>query len=114
MFDLLIKNTEIIDGTGAPAFRGSVAVKDGKIHMAEGNEDAVRVLDGAGLTLTPGFIDVHSHGDMVAGQDYVKYPRASRPRLPASAEAAASRFCRRVRRLWRRAPSCWERWNGSI
>ncbi len=77
MFDLLIKNTEIIDGTGARAFRGSVAVKDGKIHMAEGNEDAVRVLDGAGLTLTPGFIDVHSHGDMVAGHDYARLCKIS-------------------------------------
>ena len=31
MYDLIIKNVRIIDGTGAPWYRGSVAVKDGKI-----------------------------------------------------------------------------------
>ncbi|NCS87907.1 MAG: hypothetical protein CO127_00840 [Ignavibacteria bacterium CG_4_9_14_3_um_filter_36_18] len=64
-FDILIKNTGIIDGTGKPAFTGSIGVKEGKI-IALGNlneTDALSVIDGKGLYTAPGFIDIHSHTD---------------------------------------------------
>jgi len=65
MFDYLIKNVRIIDGTGAPWFRGDVALKDGKIVSMGSTvpSDARQVLDGEGRILAPGFIDIHSHSD---------------------------------------------------
>lgn len=65
MFDLVIKNGTVIDGTGKPGFRADVAIKDGKIaRVAENIEGGKEVIDAAGLTVTPGFIDAHSHSDM--------------------------------------------------
>ncbi|MBX3706122.1 MAG: amidohydrolase family protein [Pseudomonadales bacterium] len=62
--DLLIQNARIVDGTGAPARSGDVAVHDGRI-VAVGRFDgtAARTLDAAGRILTPGFIDIHTHFD---------------------------------------------------
>ena len=68
MYDILFKNISVIDGTGAPAYIGDVAVKDGKIVMHPTGE-AAEVVDGTGRTLCPGFIDVHSHGDMILGTE---------------------------------------------
>lgn len=62
--DYLIRNCYIIDGTGAPAVPGSVAVQDGRI-VATGNVDASAevVIDARGQVICPGFIDMHSHTD---------------------------------------------------
>ena len=67
MFDLLIKNGMIIDGTGAPRFKGDVAVKNGVIAKiaAEITEPAEKVIDAEGLIVSPGFIDTHTHTDKV-------------------------------------------------
>ncbi len=65
--DILIKNATIIDGTGAPRYQGDVGVADGKIVRATGT--AVRVIDAAGRIVCPGFIDPHSHGDMIVGSE---------------------------------------------
>jgi dihydroorotase/N-acyl-D-amino-acid deacylase len=64
-YDLLIVNGHIIDGSGSPWFEGSVAVKDGKIAAVGRlpNASARRVLDVRGLTVAPGFIDLHCHSD---------------------------------------------------
>ena len=65
MYDILIKNGMIIDGTGSPGMRSEVAVKDGKIvriaRKIQG--EAALVIDAAGKVITPGFIDSHSHSD---------------------------------------------------
>lgn len=64
MYDLLVKNGTIINGTGSPAFYGDVAVKDGKIvRIGKGLEGTKTVIDAIGLTVTPGFIDSHSHSE---------------------------------------------------
>lgn len=65
MFDVLIKNGLIADGTGAPAFKGDLAVKDGVIAAVAPHLDgeAKEVLDAEGLVVAPGFIDNHSHSD---------------------------------------------------
>ena len=64
MYDIIIKNAKIIDGTGNPYYRSDVAIKDGKIaRIGKGLEGAEQVIDATGLTLTPGFIDSHSHVD---------------------------------------------------
>ena len=64
MYDLLIKNADILDGTGAPAFKANVAVLNGKIaKITEEEPPAKTVIDAAGKTLSPGWIDSHSHSD---------------------------------------------------
>lgn len=64
MFDYIIRNAIIMDGSGEPGCEADVAVTNGKIAavgVVEG--DAGRVIDAAGLVLAPGFIDMHSHTD---------------------------------------------------
>ena len=65
MFDYLIQNGTLIDGTGAPAVQADLAMKDGKI-AAVGDlrgASAGAVLDAAGKYVAPGFIDIHRHAD---------------------------------------------------
>jgi N-acyl-D-amino-acid deacylase len=64
MFDLVIKNAKICDGSGEPSFVGSVAVTAGKIvAVGKVSGDARETIDAGGLALTPGFIDQHTHYD---------------------------------------------------
>lgn len=67
MLDYLIRNAVIADGTGMPTYRASVGLKDGKIACIGDviTEESRQIIDAAGLTLTPGFIDSHSHDDMI-------------------------------------------------
>ncbi len=63
--DLLIKDGQILDGSGNPWFLADIAVKDGRI-VAVGslkNAQARRTIDAAGKFVAPGFIDLHSHSD---------------------------------------------------
>ena len=74
MYDLLLIDGTVVDGTGAPAFAADVAVKDGRIvalqprqgsaaSAASGEGGAVRVLDVAGRSISPGWVDFHGHAD---------------------------------------------------
>ncbi len=64
MADLIIRNGTIVDGTGAPARRGDVAITDGVISaVGEVDDHAGRELDADGALVTPGFIDIHTHFD---------------------------------------------------
>lgn len=64
MYDLIIKGGSVIDGTGKPAYIADVAINDGKIvSIKSGIEGGLKVIDANGLTVTPGFIDSHSHAD---------------------------------------------------
>jgi N-acyl-D-amino-acid deacylase len=60
---LLITNARIIDGAGNPWFRGSIAVKDGKIVRVGRIETLPRkqTIDAQNKIVAPGFIDVHGH-----------------------------------------------------
>jgi N-acyl-D-aspartate/D-glutamate deacylase len=63
-YDLLIKNGRVVDGSGAPAYRADVAVKDGKIvEIGKLSGPATRTVDAQGLVVAPGFIDNHCHYD---------------------------------------------------
>ena len=63
VFDLLIINGKIVDGTGEPAFEANVGVKDGKIAAIGSLRRAYApvVIDAQGCIVAPGFIDVHTH-----------------------------------------------------
>ena len=62
--DLILKNGLIADGTGADAYRGDVAIANGRIAaVGRVNETAKRMLDVDGLVVAPGFWDVHTHYD---------------------------------------------------
>ncbi len=65
MPDLLIKNARIIDGSGADAFQADLAVSKQIItHVdSEINTPCMNTIDGSGLILCPGFIDIHTHSD---------------------------------------------------
>jgi len=63
-FDLIIRNARVIDGTGAPGVQADVAIEHGRIVSVGRIKDAGRQeLDAAGLTVAPGFIDVHTHSE---------------------------------------------------
>ncbi|PKB66230.1 MAG: hypothetical protein BZY82_06435 [SAR202 cluster bacterium Io17-Chloro-G3] len=68
MLDLLFINGQIIDGTGNPGFFGAVGVDGEAVSIHRGDIDHIeahRVIDIAGHVISPGFIDVHSHGGLV-------------------------------------------------
>lgn len=64
MYQLIVKNGFLLDGTGNPGYYGDVAIRDGRIAaVGEDLGSAEQILDATGLTVTPGFIDSHSHAD---------------------------------------------------
>jgi len=67
MFNTLIKNALIIDGTGSEGFYGSVGVSGDSIQVLRGNVDktqASKVIDATNMVVCPGFIDLHSHAGL--------------------------------------------------
>jgi N-acyl-D-amino-acid deacylase len=67
MIDWLIKDAQIIDGTGGPAFRGDIAVSGEKIVEIGRlrNLEAKHLVNAGGKSVCPGFIDMHSHSDLL-------------------------------------------------
>ena len=64
-FDVVIKDGLVFDGTGAPRVRGDVAIAAGRV-VAMGRVDsreAAEVIDGTGMHVAPGFVDLHTHYD---------------------------------------------------
>jgi N-acyl-D-aspartate/D-glutamate deacylase len=63
-FDVIIRDGEVIDGTGAAARRADVAIADGKVaEIGEVEGSAHRVIDAEGLVVAPGIVDIHTHYD---------------------------------------------------
>lgn len=69
-YDLVITNARIVDGTGNPWFRGSVAVKEGRIARVGwfDHSGAKQTIDAKGQIVAPGFIDVHAHTENIFEQ----------------------------------------------
>lgn len=66
MFDIILENASVVDGTGKPAFNSDVGIKGERIKKMGNLADAeaARRVDVSGRTVCPGFIDVHSHADL--------------------------------------------------
>ncbi|MGB5757669.1 MAG: amidohydrolase family protein, partial [Acidimicrobiales bacterium] len=79
MYDVIIRNGSVIDGTGAPRRAADVGIKDGKVVTVgwiddDADASAGRTIDAAGKLVTPGFIDVHTHYDAQAHWDTTLSP----------------------------------------
>ncbi|SMO74826.1 N-acyl-D-amino-acid deacylase family protein [Halorubrum cibi] len=79
MTDLLIENARVVDGTGAPWFRGAVTVEGGRIESihrtSSPDVDPEATLDAEGNVVCPGFIDTHSHSDLELFEDPTLAPK---------------------------------------
>ncbi|WP_309606488.1 amidohydrolase family protein [Phenylobacterium sp.] len=65
MFDVIVRNGRIVDGSGEPGFMGDVAVKDGRIAaLGRVVGEAREIVEAAGRVVAPGFIDPHTHFDV--------------------------------------------------
>ncbi|MBK5256870.1 MAG: D-aminoacylase [Vicinamibacteria bacterium] len=79
-FDLVITGARIVDGSGNPWYRGDVYLRGDTvavIDMAHRRFAAKRKIDGVGLVLAPGFIDIHTHArrailDIPTAENYVR------------------------------------------
>jgi len=64
LYDLIIKNGTIVDGTGRPAYRADLAVSQRKIaEIGKMKDGAAKTIDASDLIVAPGFIDPHTHYD---------------------------------------------------
>jgi N-acyl-D-aspartate/D-glutamate deacylase len=76
MYDILIRNGTIVDGTGGAPFRADVALQGDRIVAIGdlGDTESQETIDASGLLVTPGFVDVHTHYDGQATWDALLSP----------------------------------------
>ncbi|MEU8783093.1 D-aminoacylase [Streptomyces sp. NPDC048637] len=73
--DTVFRDVRVIDGSGGPSYRADVALSGGRIAEIHRASDggprpgAARVVEGQGLALSPGFIDMHAHSDLALLRD---------------------------------------------
>ena len=68
--DIVIRTGLLVDGSGAAPFHGDLAIDDGVITaLGKVTERGRREIDAQGLTVTPGFVDIHTHLDAQIGWD---------------------------------------------
>ncbi|MCW5893690.1 MAG: amidohydrolase family protein [bacterium] len=74
-FDLVIRGGRVYDGTGMPGWDADLGIRDGRIvAIGRVTGTAGRTLDARGLSVTPGFIDVHTHYDVQLDWDPLATP----------------------------------------
>jgi len=79
LYDLIIRDALVIDGSDQPGFRADVAIREGRIQRI-GSLDgvsAINEINAAGRVLAPGFIDVHTHDDTVVIRKPQMLPKIS-------------------------------------
>ncbi len=77
-WDLRIDGGMVFDGSGRPAYRADIAIRDGRIvAMGRLRGSACRTIDADGAIVTPGFVDMHSHFDGQATWDRDLAPSSS-------------------------------------
>ncbi|WP_413758797.1 N-acyl-D-amino-acid deacylase family protein [Streptomyces sp. MMBL 11-3] len=77
MMDLVIRDVDVVDGSGGPSYRADVGIEGGRITTVVQEAAAAgclrpaarRVVDAEGLVLAPGFIDMHAHSDLALLRD---------------------------------------------
>ena len=75
--DLVIRDVDVVDGSGGPSYRADVGIEDGRITTVVQEAAAAgclrpvarRVMDAEGLVLSPGFVDMHAHSDLALLRD---------------------------------------------
>ncbi|QTZ93836.1 N-acyl-D-amino-acid deacylase family protein [Streptomyces auratus] len=73
--DTVFRDVRVVDGSGGPPYRADVALADGRIAEIHREADGgrrpggARLVDGQGLALAPGFIDMHAHSDLALLRD---------------------------------------------
>jgi N-acyl-D-amino-acid deacylase len=67
MYSLIIKDVKVADGLGNPWYHANVGIQGEKIvHIGRiETEEAEKTIDGKNMMLAPGFIDMHSHSEMI-------------------------------------------------
>jgi len=75
MYDLIIRGGTVVDGTGEAPFIGDIAIQGDRIvEVGKVQSPAKREIDAAGLVVTPGWVDIHTHYDGQATWDPVMAP----------------------------------------
>jgi N-acyl-D-amino-acid deacylase len=70
MFDYIVRNSTVVDGTGKQGFKADIGIKEGRIlSMGRLSDSALKTIDGTGLIASPGFIDMHCHTDLELFKD---------------------------------------------
>ena len=76
MYDLIVRNGTVIDGTGKERFTADIAISDGRIaKIGAITESAEREIEAGGKLVTPGWVDIHTHYVELPGTRYLR-PRA--------------------------------------
>lgn len=83
MWSWLLRNANIIDGTGRPPFLGDLAVEGDRIAAVAPRLEAgaAQTVDLRGRFLAPGFIDIHSHADFISTLDSAEQGRLQRGKI---------------------------------
>ena len=78
MFDLIIENGMIVDGTGSPGFFAAVGIEGEKVSILRGDVSLVETrarIDASGKVVSPGFIDMHAHSGLVILEQPLHEPK---------------------------------------